>query len=146
MSDGSKRESLIQLLKFGLIGILNTAVDMTVFGVLIISGIHYAAAQIAAYSAGMAGSYLMNSKFTFHVTDVRGDRKQEWRRRLQFLMWNVTMLGLSVLLLASVKRWFGWKDLIAKTMVTVLIVAINFYGSKKWVFAGERQAEKGGRA
>lgn len=135
-----------QFFVFSIVGGLNTIIDMTVFMLLIILDVHYAIAQIAAYSAGMANSYLMNRAFTFRSESVRLDRKEEWRRGIRFIAWNFAMLGLSVLLLMLSAEWLHVREWIAKIIVTVLIVAVNFYGSKKWVFTANKQAELGGRS
>lgn len=149
MSDPSLaggRTSVKQFIVFSIIGGLNTLIDMAVFLLLIILDVHYAAAQAAAYSAGMANSYLMNRAFTFRSESVRLDRKDEWRRGLRFVVWNAAMLGLSILLLALAAEWLHVREWIVKIIVTVLIVAVNFYGSKRWVFAAKKTEELGGRS
>lgn len=137
-----RRASVKQFFVFCIIGGLNTLIDMGVFMLLVLADVHYALAQTAAYGAGMANSYLMNRAFTFRAASVR--MKDEWRRGLRFVAWNAAMLGLSVLLLALAAEWLLLREWIAKIIVTLLIVPLNFYGSKKWVFAAKHQAELGG--
>jgi putative flippase GtrA len=144
-STAGERATLKQFIVFSIVGGLNTVIDLAVFMLLIVMDVHYAAAQVASYSAGMANSYLMNRAFTFRSESVRLERKDEWRRGLRFAVWNAVMLGLSVLLLASAAEWLHLREWIAKIIVTGLVVAVNFYGSKKWVFAVNRSAELGGK-
>lgn len=69
---------------------------------------------------------------------VRGvkSRGEAMKLGLRFITWNGIMLGLSVLLLAIATHTLGLDNLIGKVIVTIVIVFLNFYGSKRWVFVG----------
>ncbi|WP_168122076.1 GtrA family protein [Paenibacillus sp. HB172176] len=149
MSSMRNRPHLLQFIAFGFIGVLNTSVDFTVFALLNWLSVHYAVAQVCGYSAGMLNSYLLNSSITFRrkvakdVVSVKR-RSMDYKQALRFLLWNLMMLALSVALLAAVAQWLAIRPLLAKAVITVLIVFVNFYGSKKWVFAGGKAVETGG--
>jgi len=66
------------------------------------------------------------------------------KRMLRFIIWNLCMLVVSLLLLILAAEWIGLHELIGKAIVTLLVVALNFYGSKRWVFAGRKPVETGG--
>lgn len=138
-SAARERASIKQFIVYSIVGGLNTFIDMAVFMLLVFLNVHYAAAQVVSYSAGMANSYVMNRAFTFRAESVRLDRKEEWRRGLRFVVWNAAMLGLSILLLALAAEWLQLREWTAKIIVTVLVVAVNFYGSKKWVFSANNR-------
>ncbi|MFF2888439.1 GtrA family protein [Paenibacillus sp. NPDC057967] len=144
MSDQARKRSIKQFLTFSVIGGLNTLIDMGVFTLLIVVQTHYSIAQIAAYAAGMLNSYVMNSVFTFRDEAAANGKQGGARRIMRFLLWNLCMLGASLLLLVIATEWIGLHELISKAMVTVLVVALNFYGSKRWVFAGHKPVETGG--
>ncbi|WP_165861453.1 GtrA family protein [Paenibacillus paeoniae] len=144
MSDRAGNRSIKQFLTFSIIGGLNTLIDMAVFTLLIVVHTHYSIAQIAAYAAGMLNSYMMNSIFTFRNETAASDKRGGVSRMLRFLLWNLCMLAVSLLLLVFATEWIGLHELAGKAIVTVLIVALNFYGSKKWVFAGRKPVERGG--
>lgn len=144
MSEQAKHSSFKQFLIFSVIGGLNTLIDMAVFTLLIVVHTHYSIAQIAAYAAGMLNSYIMNSVFTFRSEAAKSGKRQSARRMLRFLLWNLCMLGTSLLLLVVATEWAGLHELIGKAIVTVLIVALNFYGSKRWVFSENKSVETGG--
>lgn len=114
---------------------MNTAIDFIVFTLLSWLGVSILIAQIAAYGTGMVNSYILNDKFTFaksgtSVTHNSKDRK----RSLRFFVWNILLLGLSLMLLTGLTTFWSIDKFIAKVVVTVVIVGINFYGSKRWVF------------
>lgn len=134
-----------EFVKFSLVGVLNTAIDFVVFMLLIWLSVHYAAAQVISYLAGMTNSYVLNSAFTFRskLETVRPARSKGsiMKQRLRFIIWNVVMLVLSILMLAILTQAAGISEITAKAIVTVIIVAINFYGSKRWVFVSEQVLE-----
>jgi len=68
-----------RLLRFGLVGILTTALAYAVFVGLIAIGIGYIVASVAGWAAPMIVSYLLNRRFTFNISGVAGPRPK-WRR------------------------------------------------------------------
>ncbi|QQZ63190.1 GtrA family protein [Paenibacillus sonchi] len=53
---------------------------------------------------------------------------------VRFIVLNLVVLGISVLLMHLLTGRFGIQVLVAKVLVTVVTVVINFFGSRKWVF------------
>lgn len=83
----------------------------------------------------MINSFLLNSRYTFHKGDSLVSKPRQLNRGVRFVVWNALLLGLTLLLLAAFTEWWGMGEVISKVIVTVVTVALNFYGSKKWVFA-----------
>lgn len=128
-----------QFIKFNLVGLLNTAVDFVLFTLFIWLGVYYLLAQIIAYGAGMANSFLLNNRYTFNKGIAAAPGMNETNKLLRFAAWNGLVLGISLLLLAALTKLCRMDEVLAKAVVTAVTVGINFYGSKKWVFA-QRQA------
>lgn len=135
MFNPSRKAWAIQFITFNLVGLLNTAIDFMMFTLLSWLGVSILLAQIAAYGAGMVNSYILNNKFTFakSATSVTHYSK-DWKRSLRFFVWNIILLGLSLLMLTGLTMFWSIDKFIAKVVVTIIIVGINFYGSKRWVF------------
>lgn len=55
----------IPLIKFALVGVVNTLIDFAVYALLTTIGVNYILAQWISYSAGILNSYVMNRKWTF---------------------------------------------------------------------------------
>ena len=124
------KKSFFQLIKFGMVGVMNTLVDFIVYQLLVYFGLHYAAAQCISYSCGLLNSYFFNSRWTFKET--KKYTKQEFAR---FILVNLISLGISVLLLRLCYEVLGiTSDLVAKLIVTALVMVINFIGNKLFVF------------
>lgn len=127
-----------QFFRFNLVGLLNTAIDFVLFTLFIWLGVYYLLAQILAYGAGMANSFLLNNRYTFNQGQAAVPGMNEWKKRLRFAAWNGIVLGISLLLLAVITKLFSMDEVLAKAVVTAVTVGINFYGSRKWVFVQQR--------
>lgn len=135
MAKMASKKVFFQFLAFNLVGLLNTAIDFLLFTLLLWLGTYYLVAQIIAYGAGMINSFVLNSRYTFHKRDGLVSKPQQINRGLRFALWNFLLLGLTLLLLAAFTELWGMNEVVSKVIVTVITVALNFYGSKKWVFA-----------
>ncbi len=144
-SDGKK--SFVQLVKFGLIGVSNTLLDLLVTFVLNAAfGIYYLA-KIIGYACGIANSYFWNSRWTF-----REERRRDAREIISFIALNLVTLGLSLLLqwvFRSVCRldawWMGFAgenfftgllngDRFCILLASGIALLVNFIGNKLFVF------------
>ena len=112
------------------------------FTILIWLGTYYLLAQVIAYGAGMINSFVLNSRYTFGNDGRIATKRQQLGMSVRFIAWNGILLGITLLLLAALTEWWGMSEVIAKLIVTAVTVLLNFYGSKKWVFAsGGSQTE-----
>lgn len=119
-----------QLIKYGLVGIMNTAVDFLVYQLLTFMGVNYAFAQCVSYSCGILNSYLFNSRWTF-----KESARREKREFISFAIVNIVSLGISVVLLRVCYNTLGIEsNLISKAIVTPIVMIINFIGTKLLVF------------
>lgn len=118
-----------EFLCFSMVGLGNTAVDFIGFFILTFSGIPYLGAQVLAYSAGMVNSYLMNRRWTFHLT-CYGDLPE----MVRFITINLISLGLSSALLFlahDVGNLALWPS---KFIATGSGLLVNYTGTQLWVF------------
>lgn len=124
-------KTMFQFLAFGIIGVLNTAVDIAVYWLLLQFSVTYVLANIAAYAAGMLNSYIWNRAITF-----RTKQKEKHSRQLivRFVLWNLLTLLLSSVLITVLIEGLEWSKLWSKLVATALIVVVQFIGTKKWVF------------
>jgi len=137
-----RKRLIAQFIAFNIVGLLNTAVDFLLFTILIWLGTYYLLAQVIAYGAGMINSFVLNSRYTFGNDGRIATKRQQLGMRVRFIAWNGILLGITLLLLAALTEWWGMSEVIAKLIVTAVTVLLNFYGSKKWVFAsGGSQTE-----
>lgn len=155
MQVSEKKKSVLQLLKFILIGASNTAVTLIVtwalqklFGTFSEAEIlTYYLPMVIGYACGILNSYIWNSRWTF-----REERRRDAREILLFIAVNLVTLGLSLGLMYLFKNVCGldawWMGTIGANWFTKLIsgdyfctllasgvaLLVNFAGNKLFVF------------
>ena len=60
-----KRDSVIQFLKFSIVGLSNTIVSYLVYAARCCIGVNYSVANIVSYFAGVINSFYWNNKYVF---------------------------------------------------------------------------------
>ncbi|MNI63508.1 GtrA-like protein [compost metagenome] len=140
MNNQNFKRDFIQFVKFNIVGLLNTLVDMAVFALLNgVLGLFYIGAQIISYSAGTANSFILNSKITFKDRQRSKEEGFDHMQLIRFVVLNLVVLGISLLLMSLLIDRFGLQELVAKVLVTFVTVIINFFGSRKWVFTAPKE-------
>lgn len=119
-----------QLIKFGLVGVFNTLVDLTayIFFTRVI-GWHYQIAATIAFVIAATFSFWINRYWTFQVTGVQ--IKTEY---IKFVLVAAGGLLWTLLFLFIFIDKFYWHDLVAKIITVVLVVNWNFWLQKYWTF------------
>lgn len=114
---------------YSLAGVINTAVDFSVFTLFLSLGVNIAVAQAAAYSSGLVSSYFLNKKVTFknNTTSVR--------QILLFLIVNGVTMLISVAAVYFFRTALGFQEYIAKVLVTPIVMLLNYTGLRYVVFA-----------
>jgi putative flippase GtrA len=123
---------LAQMFKFGLVGALNTGVDFIVFTLLTAGGMAYMAAQFISYSCGVLNSYLLNRSWTF-----RGAAKRSGGEIFRFVAVNLAALATASVILNWLYGLSSLPLIVCKLVATAASVAINYAGSRYWVFGSE---------
>lgn len=124
------KQNFKQLIKYGAVGVLNTAVDFIVYQLLTFIGISYVIAQCVSYSCGILNSYVLNSFWTF-----KEEARHKGSEFVSFIVVNIISLGISVLLLKVCYDVLDIQsNLISKALVTPVVMVINFIGTKLLVF------------
>lgn len=122
------RHSIGEFIKFALVGLLNTCVDVAIFFLLTRFAIPYVVAQVVSYSCGAANSYLLNKVWTFRSSGL------SYAEIVRFTTVNLISLGISVVVLSLLHGTVGLDLPTAKAGATVCALAANFLGNKLWVF------------
>ncbi|AYA76616.1 GtrA family protein [Bacillus sp. Y1] len=126
-----KNQTLIEFIKFSIVGAINTMVDFGVFSLLLTNGCPILLSQIISYGCGMLNSFIMNRSWTF-----KENKRNEYSEPLKYVVANVaTLILVSVLILLFINL-VHLPVLIAKVICTGIGMVINFISSKFWVFQG----------
>lgn len=124
---------LVTIFKFGIVGVLNTAVDAMVFTLLAAAGAPVLIAQVISYSCGVVNSYWWNGRWTFQDAGRQGKKNEIMR----FVITNLVVLSLSSLILYICNSTLGWSVVMSKILATLSGMVINYIASRYWVFRAE---------
>ncbi len=127
------------LIRFCCVGCLNTMFDFGVFSLLnSFFSINYIISQIASYSSGTLNSYLCNKFWTFN--DAKTNKKTT-KEIIQFIVVNLTSLGVSLIGLSILMKNNSINPFISKIAAMVLAQIVNFLGYRFWVFGKSAKLE-----
>ncbi|MBQ4167918.1 MAG: GtrA family protein [Clostridia bacterium] len=154
-----KGKSLIQLIKFAIVGASNTIVDMIVnTGLSYVLNLFFSGSWIVylckavGYGCGILNSYILNSRWTF-----REEHRKDKREVMGFIAVNIAVLLISFGLIFLFKNvmhlnewWMGlglpaWLtkvitgELFCSLLATCICIPVNFILNKLFVFKGTEQ-------
>ena len=121
-------EKIMQFVKFGMVGVLNTAVSfITYYAVILIRRDWYMFGGVAGFILSVLNSYYWNSKFVF--------KKQDEKIRTlirTFVAYSSNLMLGTVLLWLLVER-LGISPFLAPFFNLLITVPLNFLLNKFWV-------------
>jgi len=128
----SKVNQLLELVKFSIVGVINTTIDFAVFFVCY-SILHFNSSfsQVFGYTAGMVNSFLMNKKWTFEDS-TKG--RIIILKVVKFAFTNIISLLLSIVMIKLSRLYLSNSILIAKILATLCAQGVNYILYKFWVF------------
>jgi putative flippase GtrA len=129
------RETLVQFVKVGLVGGVNTVVTVITYWLwLDVVGLAWPVALFIAFTIATLLSYVLNRRWSFQLTDG-GESLHETRR---FFAINGLAYVATTALMALAKWWFGpfvgvW-EYVALLIVSGIILLPKFAGYRDGVF------------
>jgi putative flippase GtrA len=132
-----RRGAILQPVRFAATGIVNTALDIAVFGALtIVFGWAPAWANLVSYSVGHVNSFLLNRCWTFKATHVvdRGSTNRGWGPQFaRFTAVNGMALALNTGTVWALTPSLG--PMPAKLVATLVSFVWGYLLSRRWVFS-----------
>ena len=151
----NSKKNLVQIIKFGAIGIMNTAIDYLLFALFFsVCGLDKSLAQVFSTAIAMTNSYILNRYFTF---EQKGNVKidEMWK----FIIVNLVSMAVTILLLNVFYDWWHLENIanmffeaisvpykiegdlaviFCKLVATPFSLAVNFLGNRLWVFRSKK--------
>lgn len=122
------------MLRFLIVGTLNTGIDIAVFALLVLISVPIIPAQCVSYGCGVGNSYILNRYWTF-----RQKGKQTIKQPLKFIFVNLVTLVVVSILLNVMHNHLDLSLISSKVIATLIGIFINFIGSRYWVFQASPQ-------
>ncbi|MER6389242.1 GtrA family protein [Streptomyces sp. NPDC059382] len=128
----TRREQLGQIVRFGLVGGVNT---VTFFGIYLLlhPWMPYFAAYTLAFLLSMVGSFFMNTYFTYRT-------RPTWKKFALFPLTNITNYVIQSVGLFALVQWAGMDDRIAPLVAAVVAIPFTFLLSRKILVPGAAAA------
>lgn len=126
------RRDVTQIFKFSLVGVVNTAIDVSLFAVLVqILGWDLLPANVLSYSCGVINSFILNKFLTFRDRMPLSKSLQPFAH---FALINVSGLVLSTVVVAVLAMYMS--PIIAKLCSVFFLFTWNYTLTCLLVFQG----------
>lgn len=137
-----KLDSVIQFIKFGLVGITNTVVSyiLNIITLFALSPLHvswdYIVGNIIAFALSVLWSFYWNNRFVFTLD--RGKKRSIGKALLK----TYISYGFTGIILNNVLAWvwiekIGVSKYVAPLINLIISIPLNFIINKKWAFKSE---------
>ncbi len=112
-----------KIIKFAMVGILNTGLDFIVFYLLYdIAGFYYLYAHIIAFTVAATNSFLLNALWTFR----RLDRARIYFQLISFFVITICAMAISSFIVFVAVGYIN--VYLAKILATMVAMGFNFLG------------------
>ena len=126
------RDNMLQFLKFGLVGLGNTAISYLVYLALVYVGVYYIAASVASFAVGVLNSFFWNHKYVFK--DETGERSVTRSLIKTYVAYAFTGLIVQNVLLYVYVEALKMSEYAALFFVLPITVPLNYILNKLWAF------------
>ena len=126
-----------QFIKFGLVGVTNTALAYGIYALVLWLGGHYILASALSFVVSVAWSFLLNNRFVFR--NETGETRVWWKTLLKtYLAYAFTGLLLANALLYLWIDVLNVNEHLAFFMNLVITIPLNFLLNKLWAFRNKK--------
>jgi len=122
---------LKSFIKFSIVGLSGTLVNMAVYAVAVQSGLYYLAAAIVSFMFAVTNNFFWNFRWTFKGQAANRSKRNKYFR---FLGVSVMNLGVNLLLLGAFVERFGMDKTLAQLVSIALVSVLNFVMSDRFTF------------
>ena len=129
--DEMKKQS--ELISYAIFGVATTVVSMVVYGVCnSVFEMHYLISNIVSWVIAVAFAYITNKMFVFKT---RGMGFAQLKREITlFVSARLASLGIEELGLFILIGLIGWGEILAKLVMQVVVIVLNYIFSKLVIF------------
>ncbi|MFC7371373.1 GtrA family protein [Fictibacillus iocasae] len=119
-----------RFIKFGAVGIVNTAITIASYTLFVYGGLHYMAANVLAYALGVCNSYYWNKNWVFNSKA----HDKNTTVFMRFIAVNLLTLSITSLLLYAGVTYGSLHKVTAQVIATGCGMVVNYLINKMWTF------------
>ena len=126
-----------ELLLYGVVGVMTTLINIAVFWLgNSVLDIHFAVANVIAWVVSVLFAFFANKIFVFESRDW--SRTGVLREALTFFLSRAASLLADEALMWLFIPVLGWSELPAKVVSNIVVIIINYFLGKFWVFKAKK--------
>ena len=123
----------MQFIKFGIVGVINTAVYYIFYSGLVYIKVPYLLANIVAVIVSILNSYFWNNRYVFKME--KDEQRNVWGTLIKtFFAYALTWLVLSNIVLVFFVEIIHISEYVAPIFVLFITIPLNFIINKYWAF------------
>jgi putative flippase GtrA len=122
------RADWLQLVRFLAVGASGYVVNLLVFALATVGGLHYIPAAVMAFVVAWMNNFMLNRYWTFRA---RGDGMV--LQGLRYFLVSVVALGANLIILHLLVQ-SGLVELLAQAIAIVLVTPLSYLLSRRWSF------------
>lgn len=124
----NSKGGIVQFIKFGIVGLSNTAIGLGSYYLFLWLGWHYMLANVMSWIISVFNAFYWNSKYVF-------DTRSTWLRALfrTYVSYGLSFV-IGAIVLYILVEWWGISDVIAPLLVLIITIPLNFVLNKFWAF------------
>lgn len=142
----SSRETTIQFLKVGLVGVANTVATFVVFNIARSAGLGVTGSLAIAFTLATLMSYVLNRRWSFSLNDSGENLTETWK----FFAINVVAWAITEGLMRVAQAWLGplsrIGENVALLVISGMILLPKFIGYREGVFGHALREDAAERA
>lgn len=123
------KNTIIQFIKFGVVGVSNTLISLSIYYVLVYFNVNYVIASTLGFVVSVINAYFWNNKYVFNKSQS-GNLKPMIKT---FTAYGITYVLSTVLLIIMVQNLKISKN-IAPILILFVTIPLNFILNKFWSF------------
>lgn len=125
----SHKEEIRKIVKFGIIGVINTLLFFTLFFLFFnIIKFHYLLATTISYFLAIINSFAFNKKWTF---ESNGNSRKEF---IKFCFVNCIAIIVNSLVMFLLVDKIGLNPWFAQVLTICVTMCVNYLGNRLWTF------------
>ena len=126
-----------RFIKFSVVGLSGTLVNMAIYALAVNSGLYYLIAAIISFLFAVTNNFYWNFRWTFKGQAAFRSRRNKYSR---FLAVSVLNLGINLLLLRLFVETLAMDKTLAQLVSIGLVSILNFLMNSRFTF-GEKAAD-----
>ena len=126
-----------RFIKFSVVGLSGTLVNMAVYAVAVNSGLYYLLAAVVSFLFAVTNNFYWNFRWTFKGHAAYRSRRNKYFR---FLAVSLINLGVNLLLLRLFVEMLGMDKTLAQLVSIGLVSILNFIMNSRFTFGEKTSA------